>query len=100
MRAQRVEIARIEFQPSARHQKRARHPAGRKSDDALAGGESFLHHENLDMAIFDLADCASAYLQHDRLGGVLVLLARRAFRCYQIARWAGRCAAALAAPAR
>ena len=41
MRAQRVQIARIQFQPAARHQEGARHPAGRKSDDALAGRESF-----------------------------------------------------------
>ena len=36
MRAERVQIARIELQPPAGHQKRSGHPAGRQSDNARA----------------------------------------------------------------
>ena len=41
MCAEGVEVARVQFQTSARHEKGAGHPAGRQSDYALAGRESF-----------------------------------------------------------
>ena len=42
VRAEGIKISWVELQPSARHEKRARHPTWGKSDDALACRESFL----------------------------------------------------------
>ena len=87
VRAERVEIARIELQTAARHQERSRHPAGRKPHDALARGQGVVQqgcvghllvgrrflenrvHERTAHLHFRL------HLQHDRLGGIRILLA-------------------------
>ena len=39
MRAENVQVARIEFQAPAGHEEGARHPAGRQADDTFARGQ-------------------------------------------------------------
>src|SRR5207248_9569435 len=47
MAAENVQVARIEFQASAGHQKRSRHPTGGEPDEAFAGGEGIANQSGM-----------------------------------------------------